>query len=63
VTPPYDFPDDFKRAVEAVITKHERISEVTIDQLNQLLPSYKVSSGVIEEVYGRLAERGINIIE
>ncbi len=63
MTPPYDFPDDFKRAVEAAIAKYERLGVVTIDQLNALLPAREVTSRVIEDVYGLLAERGIDVVE
>src|SRR6185295_18272739 len=36
---------------------------VTIDQINQVMPSGEVSSDQIEDIYAMLNEMGINVVE
>ena len=48
-----------KRACEAA----ERTGEVTFDQLNALLPSAETAPEIVEQVFFRLSEKGIRLVD
>ncbi len=49
--------------VKKMIKAAKKRGYVTIDELNEVLPSDQVTSDQIEDVYGQLSEMGINVVE
>ncbi|HVY00256.1 MAG TPA: RNA polymerase sigma factor RpoD, partial [Pseudorhodoplanes sp.] len=50
-------------AVRKMIKSAKKRGYVTIDQINEVMPSGEVSSDQIEDVYAMLSEMGINVVE
>src|SRR5579875_3115804 len=49
--------------VKRMIKAAKKRGYVTIDQINEVMPSGEVSSDQIEDIYGMLSEMGINVVE
>src|SRR6476620_7158242 len=49
--------------VKKMIKAAKKRGYVTIDQINQVMPSGEVSSDQIEDIYAMLNEIGINVVE
>ena len=49
--------------VKKMIKAAKKRGYVTIDQINQVMPSGEVSSDQIEDIYAMLNEMGINVVE
>src|SRR6185312_5367578 len=49
--------------VKKMIKAAKKRGYVTLDQINEVMPSGEVSSDQIEDIYGMLSERGINVVE
>jgi RNA polymerase primary sigma factor len=49
--------------VKKMIKAAKKRGYVTLDQINEVLPSAEVSSDQIEDIYGMLSEMGINVVE
>jgi len=50
-------------AVKKMIKNAKKRGYVTIDQINEVMPSGEVSSDQIEDIYAMLSEMGINVVE
>src|SRR5499433_695758 len=50
-------------AVKKMIKSAKKRGYVTIDQINEVMPSGEVSSDQIEDIYAMLSEMGINVVE
>ena len=61
MTPP-GFPDDW-RTIDRIVAKYEPIGQVTMEELNDELPAEEFTSRMIEELFGMLSERGIEVVE
>jgi len=59
-TPLLDLSD---AAVKTLIRTAKKRGYVTIDQINEVMPSGEVSSDQIEDIYAMLNEMGINVVE
>jgi hypothetical protein len=51
------------RVVRLACEAAERTGEVTFDQLNALLPSAATAPEVVEQVFFRLSEKGIRLVD
>jgi RNA polymerase primary sigma factor len=51
------------RAVRLASEAAERTGEVTFDQLNALLPSDQTAPEIVEQVFFRLSEKGIRVVD
>ncbi|HXD46798.1 MAG TPA: RNA polymerase sigma factor region1.1 domain-containing protein, partial [Pseudolabrys sp.] len=49
--------------VKKMIKAAKKRGYVTLDQINEVMPSGEVSSDQIEDIYGMLSEMGINVVE
>src|SRR5690242_9519402 len=49
--------------VKKMIKAAKKRGYVTLDQINQVMPSGEVSSDQIEDIYAMLSEMGINVVE
>ena len=49
--------------VKKMIKAAKKRGYVTIDQINEVMPSGEVSSDQIEDIYAMLNEMGINVVE
>src|SRR3569832_1739735 len=49
--------------VKKMIKAAKKRGYVTLDQINEVLPSGEVSSDQIEDIYAMLSEMGINVVE
>src|SRR5262245_43609947 len=49
--------------VKKMIKAAKKRGYVTMDELNQVLPSEEFTSDQIEDVFGQLSEMGINVVE
>lgn len=50
-------------AVKRMIKNAKKRGFVTLDQINEVLPSGEVSSDQIEDIYAMMSEMGINVVE
>src|SRR3974390_1697164 len=48
--------------VKKMIKAAKKRGYVTLDQINEVMPSGEVSSAQIEDIYGMLSEMGINVV-
>jgi hypothetical protein len=62
MTPP-GLPDDWQRMIDRIVAKYEPTGQVTMQQLNEELPSEEFTSRMIEELFGMLSERSIEVVE
>ncbi|HEX2537945.1 MAG TPA: RNA polymerase sigma factor region1.1 domain-containing protein, partial [Pseudolabrys sp.] len=49
--------------VKKMIKAAKKRGYVTLDQINEVMPSGEVSSDQIEDIYAMLSEMGINVVE
>jgi hypothetical protein len=61
--PPPDFPDDWKRTIDRIVARYEPVGQITIEELNEELPTHEFTSDFIEEVFGVLSRHGIHVVE
>ena len=58
-----DWDDLVNQVVQRASEIAERTGEVTFDQLNALLPSAETAPEIVEQVFFRLSEKGIRLVD